>query len=74
MPGANRTPYEAPSAQGRFGPYGGRFVAETLVHALDDLTALYEGLKDDAAFQRELDHDLARYVGRPVAALPRPSA
>ena len=66
MPGANRAPYRQPGTGGRFGPYGGRFVAETLVHALDQLTTLYEALKEDAAFRRELDADLAHYVGRPT--------
>ena len=66
MAGANKTPYGEPSAAGRFGPYGGRFVAETLVHALDELTTLYEALKGDPAFQREIRRDLANYVGRPT--------
>lgn len=54
-----------PDAHGRFGPFGGKFVAETLMSALSDLEALYASLKDDAAFQREFDADLAHYVGRP---------
>ncbi len=54
-----------PDAHGRFGHYGGKFVAETLMSALSDLEALYARLKDDAAFQREFDADLAHYVGRP---------
>ena len=54
-----------PDEDGRFGIYGGRFVAETLMSALDELEALYERLKGDASFQRELDEDLAHYVGRP---------
>ena len=54
-----------PDADGRFGPFGGKFVAETLMSALSDLEALYARLKDDAAFQREFDADLAHYVGRP---------
>lgn len=54
-----------PDAQGRFGPYGGKFVAETLMSALADLEALYRRLKDDPEFQREFDEDLAHYVGRP---------
>lgn len=54
-----------PDAHGRFGPFGGKFVAETLMSALSDLEALYVRLKDDAAFQREFDADLAHYVGRP---------
>ena len=47
-------PYEAPTRDGHFGPYGGRFVAETLIHALDQLDALYQELKRDPDFQREL--------------------
>ena len=66
MARANKARYRQPAAGGRFGPYGGRFVAETLMHALDQLTTLYEAVKDDAEFQRELAHDLASYVGRPT--------
>ena len=54
-----------PDAHGRFGHFGGKFVAETLMSALSDLEALYARLKDDAEFQREFDADLAHYVGRP---------
>lgn len=54
-----------PDSKGHFGAYGGRFVSETLIHALDELTSSYQRLKDDAEFQREFDADLAHYVGRP---------
>ena len=54
-----------PDAHGRFGHFGGKFVAETLMTALSDLEALYARLKDDVAFQRQFDADLAHYVGRP---------
>ncbi|MDA8985585.1 tryptophan synthase subunit beta [Luminiphilus sp.] len=54
-----------PDVHGRFGHFGGKFVAETLMSALSDLEALYARLKDDAAFRREFDTDLAHYVGRP---------
>jgi tryptophan synthase beta chain len=54
-----------PDASGHFGPYGGRFVAETLMEPLAELTAAYEQMKHDADFQAELDKDLAHYVGRP---------
>ena len=54
-----------PDADGRFGRFGGKFVAETLMSALSDLEALYSRLRDDAAFQQEFDQDLAHYVGRP---------
>ncbi|GAA3911113.1 tryptophan synthase subunit beta [Litoribacillus peritrichatus] len=56
---------QLPDENGHFGVYGGRFVSETLMSALDDLTALYDRLKNDADFQAEFDHDLAHYVGRP---------
>ena len=56
---------QMPDENGHFGPYGGRFVSETLVYALDQLTSLYEKLKDDPEFQAQIDYDLAHYVGRP---------
>ena len=58
---------------GRFGPYGGRYVPETLVAALDDLTALYDAARADSAFWAELDALLAEFVGRPspVSLAPR---
>lgn len=54
-----------PDEFGRFGNYGGKFVAETLMEALAELDALYRKLSDDPEFHRELDEDLAHYVGRP---------
>jgi len=62
--------YEAPTRDGHFGRYGGRFVAETLFHALDQLDALYQEMKRDPDFQRELAEDLALYVGRPTPLYP----
>ncbi len=56
---------QLPTKSGHFGPYGGRFVSETLMSALDDLTELYDRLSKDPAFQKEYDEDLAHYVGRP---------
>jgi tryptophan synthase beta chain len=58
---------------GRFGPYGGRYVPETLVAALDDLTALYDAARADPAFWAELDALLAEFVGRPspISVAPR---
>jgi len=56
---------QLPTKSGHFGPYGGRFVSETLMSALDDLSELYERLSQDPEFQAEYDHDLAHYVGRP---------
>ncbi|HEX5963612.1 MAG TPA: pyridoxal-phosphate dependent enzyme, partial [Gemmatimonadales bacterium] len=50
---------------GRFGPYGGRYVPETLIAALDDLTALYDAAREDPAFWLELEHLLVEFVGRP---------
>jgi len=58
--------YDAPTRDGHFGRFGGRFVAETLFYALDQLDALYRQLKNDPDFQRELANDLAQYVGRPT--------
>jgi tryptophan synthase beta chain len=64
------------SIAGRFGPYGGRYVPETLVAALDDLAALYDTVRADPAFWAELDGLLAEFVGRPspISAAPRLSA
>jgi tryptophan synthase beta chain len=58
-------PYDLPDAHGHFGPYGGTFVAETLVRALDELREQYARLRGDAAFNAELGDELAHYVGRP---------
>ena len=66
MPAGNDPPYAAPDANGRFGAHGGRYVAETLAHALEALTSVYETLRGDAGFQRALASDLAHYVGRPT--------
>ena len=54
-----------PDNRGHFGPYGGRFVAETLMTPLAELEAAYEECKVDPAFQAEFHNDLAHYVGRP---------
>src|SRR5918998_685135 len=54
-----------PDAAGHFGPYGGTFVPETLVAALEQLTAEYEKAKKDPAFQEEFESYLHDYVGRP---------
>ncbi len=56
---------DVPDAKGRFGPYGGRFVPETLMFALRQLTEQYEQAREDAAFQEQLGHYLRHYVGRP---------
>src|SRR5581483_8622491 len=51
---------------GRFGPYGGRYVPETLMAALEELEAAYAQAKEDAEFQRELDELMRQYAGRPT--------
>lgn len=55
-----------PDARGHFGPYGGMFVPETLMSALEDLTAEYERAKADPDFQHELDGLLRDFAGRPT--------
>ena len=55
-----------PDAKGHFGPYGGVFVPETLMTALDELTQAYEAARKDPEFRRELNHLLAEFVGRPT--------
>ncbi|MEZ2744994.1 tryptophan synthase subunit beta [Halopseudomonas bauzanensis] len=65
---ADSTPIDyanVPDQRGHFGPYGGRFVSETLMDALEELETLYEKLSKDPDFQAEFDRDLAHYVGRP---------
>jgi len=54
-----------PDENGHFGIFGGRFVAETLMEALEELQNTYDKLKQDPVFQAEFDKDLADYVGRP---------
>ena len=54
-----------PDERGHFGIYGGRFVSETLMQALDQLRDEYERIKDDPSFRAQFDADLATYVGRP---------
>ena len=56
----------APDASGRFGPYGGRYVPETLMAALEQLTRAYLEAREDTEFQDELDYLLKQYVGRPT--------
>jgi tryptophan synthase beta chain len=57
--------YQQPDARGHFGPYGGSFVAETLVHALDELRDAYEHYRNDDAFVAEFRNELEHFVGRP---------
>jgi tryptophan synthase beta chain len=56
---------ELPDERGHFGPYGGIFVAETLMQALDELKIAYEQVRHDPEFQRELAYELKHFVGRP---------
>jgi hypothetical protein len=56
---------KGPDERGRFGIYGGRFVAETLMPLILSLEKAYEAAKADPSFQRELDHFLKHYAGRP---------
>ena len=62
---ADSTGASLPDASGHFGPYGGRFVAETLMLPLDELTAAFGKYLRDPEFLAELDSDLAHFVGRP---------
>lgn len=58
-------PYDLPDARGHFGQYGGVFVAETLMHALDELREAYARYRDDPDFVAEFQHELKHFVGRP---------
>jgi tryptophan synthase beta chain len=55
-----------PDANGKFGEYGGRYVPETLMPALDDVIEAYEELRDDPTFRAEFNHLMKTYVGRPT--------
>jgi tryptophan synthase beta chain len=57
---------QLPDERGRFGRFGGRYVPETLIPALDELIQEYERAKSDPEFQQELDYYLKQYVGRPT--------
>ena len=56
---------DLPDDRGHFGPYGGVFVAETLIEALDQLKAAYARYREDAEFRAEFEYELKHYVGRP---------
>ena len=58
-------PYDMPDQFGHFGQFGGTFVAETLIEALDELRDMYDKYKDDPKFLEEFHHDLKHFVGRP---------
>jgi len=64
IPGINEDPLALPDEQGHFGAYGGKFVSETLMAALDELEKEYTRLKTDADFLKTLNSDLEHYVGR----------
>jgi tryptophan synthase beta chain len=57
--------YKLPDSGGHFGPYGGVFVAETLIHALEELRAQYAKMRADRDFLEEFEYELKHYVGRP---------
>ncbi|MRR52118.1 MAG: tryptophan synthase subunit beta [Rhodocyclaceae bacterium] len=57
--------YNLPDNRGHFGPYGGVFVAETLIPALEELRQAYAAAQADAAFKAEFEYELKHYVGRP---------
>lgn len=57
--------YTLPDQNGRFGQYGGSFVAETLVHALDELRLAYDKYRNDPEFLKEFAYELKHFVGRP---------
>jgi len=58
-------PYDLPDQFGHFGQFGGTFVAETLIEALDELRDMYAKYKDNPEFLAEFHHDLKHFVGRP---------
>jgi tryptophan synthase beta chain len=57
--------YDLPDAKGHFGPYGGVFVAETLIRALEELKQAYARYRKDPEFVAEFEYELKHYVGRP---------
>jgi tryptophan synthase beta chain len=61
--------YQLPDDRGHFGIYGGRFVPETLMHPLEELTAAYEEARRDPEFQAQLNNLLSTYVGRPTSLM-----
>jgi len=63
--GVKPSDYGGPDESGHFGPYGGIFVGETLIAAVEELAEVYEKLSKDADFWREFDQQLKFYVGRP---------
>ena len=60
---------DLPNSDGFFGEYGGKFVPETLMHALNELDETYSTLKSNPKFIEEIDQDLVQFVGRPLLKL-----
>ena len=58
-------PYDLPDARGHFGPYGGTFVSETLIEALEELRKAYQHYRTDPEFVAELESEVKHFVGRP---------
>ena len=63
--GVKSADYDGPDESGHFGPYGGIFVGETLIAAVEELAEVYEKLSKDSDFWHEFDQQLKFYVGRP---------
>ena len=63
--GTGTTGFDGPDSTGHFGPYGGIFVGETLIAAVEELAQVYQELSNDDAFWAEYDSELKHYVGRP---------
>ena len=61
-----RKRYTTPDNQGRFGDFGGKFVPETLMKALEELTKEFKKLTRDSSFKKELEDVLENYAGRPT--------
>ena len=57
--------YNFPDKDGRYGEFGGKYVSETLISALDELEETYSSLKENKSFKEEVLNDLATFVGRP---------
>nr|WP_280768795.1 tryptophan synthase subunit beta [Salipaludibacillus daqingensis] len=59
--------YTAPDYLGRFGPFGGKYVPETLMYALEELEEAYDSIRNDESYAKELNKELKEYSGRPTA-------
>ncbi|HEY8678690.1 MAG TPA: tryptophan synthase subunit beta [Candidatus Dormibacteraeota bacterium] len=66
----NRAGFDAPDARGRFGAYGGQFIPETLMAAVDELTTAFTRSQGDDAFRHELDRLARTFTGRPTPVYP----